>query len=291
MTKDNYKRGLILEGGAMRGLFTAGILDVFMENGITFDGIAGISAGAIFGCNLKSHQIGRALRYNTKFSRDPRYCSLRSLIFTGDYYGVKFCYEDIPFKLDLFDTDTFGKDPAEFWVGATDADTGKPVYHLCRDGKRKDMKWIRASGSLPLVSRAVNIGGHRLLDGGMSDSVPFEFMEKRGYNRNVIILTRPDGYTKEPVSGGMKLLLKLGMRKYPKAAETMFARSEMYNRQMQEIKKREAEGSVLVIRPYEDLNISRTERDPAELERVCRIGRQVGADRLAEVKDFLGEQR
>ena len=289
MTKDNFKRGLILEGGAMRGLFTAGILDVFMENGITFDGIAGISAGAIFGCNYKSHQIGRALRYNTRFSRDPRYSSLRSLIFTGDLYGVKFCYEEIPFKLDKFDTDTFEKDPAEFWVGVTDAETGKPVYHLCRDGKRKDMKWIRASGSLPLVSRAVNIGGRRYLDGGMSDSVPFEFMEKRGYNRNVIILTRPDGYTKKPVSGGMKLMLKLGMHKYPKALETMLARSEMYNRQMQEIKKREAEGSVLVIRPYEDLNISRTERDPAELERVCRIGRQVGADRIVEVKEFLGE--
>ena len=288
MTEQKYKKGLVLEGGAMRGLFTSGILDVFMENDIRFDGIAGISAGAIFGCNYKSHQIGRALRYNTRFSRDPRYSSLRSLIFTGDLYGVKFCYEDIPYKLDLFDTDTFEKDPTEFYVGATDAATGKAVYHKCRDGKRRDMQWIRASGSMPIVSRPVNIGGRKLLDGGISDSVPFEFMERCGYNRNVIILTRPDGYTKK--AGNGNLLIKLGMMRYPKAAEAMCARSEMYNRQMQEIKKRENEGSVLVIRPYEDLAISRTERDPAELERVYKIGRQVGSDRLAEVKAFIKDK-
>ena len=285
MTEQKYKKGLVLEGGAMRGLFTSGILDVFMENDIFFDGVAGISAGAIFGCNYKSHQIGRALRYNTRFSRDPRYSSLRSLIFTGDLYGVKFCYDEIPNKYDIFDTDTFEKDPMEFYVGATDAATGKAVYHKCRDGKRRDMQWIRASGSMPLVSRPVNIGGRKLLDGGISDSVPFEFMERHGYNRNVIILTRPDGYTKKPGKGD--LLLRLGMLRYPKVAEAMCARSEMYNRQMQGIKKRETEGSALVIRPYEDLGVSRTERDPAELERVYRIGRQVGSDRLAEVKSFL----
>ena len=161
----------------MRGLFSAGVLDVFMENGITFDGIAGISAGAIFGCNFKSHQIGRAIRYNKRFCKDQRYCSIWSLLFTGDLYGVKFCYEMIPNKLDIFDTDAFEKDPAEFYVGATDTKTGKTVYHLCTDGRERDMRWIRASGSMPFVAKAVKIGNRVLLDGGISDSVSYAFLE------------------------------------------------------------------------------------------------------------------
>ena len=281
----NYKTGLVLEGGAMRGLFSAGVMDIFMENGIRFDGIAGISAGAIFGCNFKSGQIGRAIRYNKRFSHDPRYCSLRSLIFTGDLYGVKFCYEKIPGELDVFDTETFAKDPAAFYVGATDTATGKPVYHLCTDGGRRDMKWIRASGSMPFVSRPVNISGRKLIDGGITDSVPFALMERLGYNRNVIILTRPDGYMKK--EGGDSTLLRLALHRYPKVADAMLARGGMYNEQMRQIKKRETEGISLVIRPREDLGISRTERDPDELERVYRLGREVGEERLEAVKSFL----
>ena len=284
MDKD-YKTGLVLEGGAMRGMFTAGVLDVFMENDIRFDGIAGISAGAIFGCNFKSHQIGRAIRYNTRFSKDPRYCSIKSLLLTGDLYGVKFCYTEIPEKYDIFDTDTFEKDPAAFYVGATDTATGKTVYHLCRDGKRRDMRWIRASGSMPLAARPVKIGGRLLMDGGISDSVPYAFLEKKGYNRNVIVLTQPDGYFKEPGKGD--LLFRVMLRKYPKVVEAMKARSEMYNKQMREIKQRETEGISLVIRPRESLNISRTERDPAELRRVYQLGRDVGTERAADVIAFL----
>ncbi len=285
--EQGYKKGLVLEGGAMRGLFSAGVMDVFMENGIRFDGIAGISAGAIFGCNYKSHQIGRAIRYNKRFSKDKRYCSFLSLLLTGDLYGVKFCYDVIPNQLDVFDTETFAKDPAEFFIGATDAGTGKAVYHLCTDGGRRDMRWMRASGSMPLAARPVRLAGRMLLDGGISDSIPFEFMEKRGYNRNVIILTQPEGYFKKPVRHTS--LIKLGLRKYPRAAEAMIARSEMYNRQLREIKEREEAGISLVIRPGEALGISRTERDPDELERVYQTGRKVGGERLSEVIRFLTE--
>lgn len=280
-----YKKGLILEGGAMLGMFTSGVLDVFMENGIRFDGIVGISAGAIFGCNYKSHQSGRAIRYNKKYGRDPRYCSFRSLLFTGDLYGVRFCYDELPNKLDVFDAETFAKDRTEFYVGATDAATGKAVYHRCTDGGRRDMRWIRASGSMPVLSRPVKIGSREFLDGGMSDSIPYEFMEKRGYNRNVIILTKPDGYLKKPMRGGT--MIRFLMRKHPMAAQALLARSEMYNKQIAGVKKREEEGSAIVIRPGEPLGIGRTESDPEELERVYRIGREIGAERLAEVIAFL----
>ena len=147
------KTGLVMEGGAMRGLFTCGVIDVFMEQGIEFDGAAGISAGAVFGCNFKSGQIGRPLRYNKNYSKDPRYCSIRSLLKTGDLYGVQFCYHELPEKLDPFDAEAFRNNPMAFYVGATDVATGKSVFHKCSDGGRMDIEWMRASSSMPVVPK------------------------------------------------------------------------------------------------------------------------------------------
>ncbi len=269
----------------MRGLFTCGVLDVLMENELRFDGAAGISAGAVFGCNFKSKQIGRPLRYNTKYSRDPRYCSIRSLIKTGDMYGADFCYRELPDVLDPFDRETFKNDPMEFYVGATDVKTGKSVYHLCFDGGEKDLKWMQGSASMPLVSRPVSVDGYLLLDGGISDSVPFAFMEGRGYDRNLIILTQPRGYTKH--NSSMLPLIKLMLRKYPAIAKAMEDRPGMYNRQMAEIDERERTGTSFVIRPPEALGISRTEKEPKELERAYRLGRTEAEKALPELKRFL----
>ena len=279
------KTGLVLEGGAMRGMFTAGVLDVFMEEGLAFDGAAGISAGAVFGCNLKSRQIGRAIRYNQKYGRDPRYCSLRSLIRTGDLYGADFCYREIPDVLDPFDRAAFRENPLPFFVGATDIRTGEAVYHLCTDGGAEDMAWLRASASMPAVSRPVEIGGRLLLDGGMTDAVPLAFMEGQGYGRNVVVLTQPRGYRKR--RSRASFLFALALRRWPAAARAMRVRHEVYNRQMEEIDAREAAGAALVIRPQAPLGIGRTESDPGELERVYRLGREQGRGRLAEVRAFL----
>ena len=278
------KTALIMEGGAMRGMFTCGVMDVLMENGITFDGAAGISAGAVFGCNFKSGQIGRPLRYNKRYCRDPRYCSLRSLIRTGDLYGADFCYRELPDILDPFDREAFRRNPLAFYVGATDADTGECAFHLCTDGGSEDMRWFRASASMPMVSRPVLIGGHRYLDGGISDAVPYAFMQGLGYDRNVIILTRPGGYRKRPATfPGMGLFLR-GM---PKIREAMARRHEMYNAQMDELDRMEAERTALIIRPPEDLGIGHTEKDPEELERVAGIGRKEAEKRLAEIRSWL----
>ena len=166
------KTGLILEGGAMRGMYTAGVLDVMMENNIWVDGAVGVSAGAVFGCNYKSKQIGRTIRYNKKYGRDPRYAGFHSLLKTGDYFGTEFCYHEIPERLDPFDTETFEKNPVEFYVVGTDVTTGKAVYHKCTNGKDKDLEWFRASASMPLLSNIVEVDGYRLLDGGIADSIP-----------------------------------------------------------------------------------------------------------------------
>ena len=279
------KTGLILEGGAMRGMFSCGILDVLMENGVTFDGCAGISAGAVFGCNFKSGQIGRPIRYNKKYCADPRYVSLRSLVTTGDLYGVQFCYHELPDKLDVFDRKAFSENPMAFYVGATDVDTGKAVYHLCKDGGAEDIEWMRASASMPMVSRVVEIGDYRLLDGGIVEPVPYDFMRREGYGRNVVILTQPREYRKK--KSAMLPLMRLTMRAYPKVVEAMALRHERYNAMTDRIAEDEQQGKVLVLRPPEALCISRTEKNPEELERVYQMGRRIALQRLDEVRAYL----
>ena len=279
------KTSLIMEGGAMRGMFTCGVIDVLLEHGIKFDGAAGISAGAVFGCNFKSRQIGRPVRYNMKYCRDPRYCSLRSLIRTGDLYGVDFCYRELPDELDVFDRQAFRDNPMAFYAGATDIQRGECVFRNCKDGSDDDMTWFRASASMPLVSRPVAFDGLQLLDGGITVAVPYSYMESLGYDRNVIVLTQPKGYRKRPASG--LALMRLAYRRYPCLVDAMIRRHEMYNREMDEIDEREQTGVSLVIRPPEALNIGRTEKHPEELERVYRIGRAEMERRLPELKAFL----
>lgn len=278
-------KGLVLEGGSMRGMFSAGIMDVFMENGIEFDGAVGVSAGAVFGCNYKSKQIGRAIRYNKRFCNDPRYASFRSLIKTGDIYGADFCYRQIPDELDVFDTETFSKNPMDFYVVATDMDTGKPVYHKCKDGGKEDIEWMRASASMPLVSRTVKIGNYSLSDGGTSDSIPVKFMIRKGYDKIVVILTQPEGFVKK--KNKLIPVIKMTMRDKPNFIKAISVRHKMYNKTLACIKKLEESGRILVIRPPEALNIGAVEHNPDELERVYRLGRKIGEEYLGKVKEYL----
>ena len=279
------KTGLVLEGGAMRGLFSSGVMDVWMEEGVRFDGAAGISAGAAMGCNYKSGQAGRAIRYNKAYGRDPRYCSLRSLLRTGDLYGADFCYRELPEELDIFDRAAFQANPMEFYAGATDVNTGEVIYHRCEDGGREDLTWIRASASMPLVSRPVEADGHLLLDGGIVDAVPLEFMERQGYDRLVVILTQPLGYRKK--KSALQPVTSRLLSGMPRIVEALETRPARYNRQMEEIRAREQQGGLLVIRPPETLGIRRTERNPEELERVYQVGRREGRRRLDEVRAWL----
>lgn len=265
------KTALVMEGGAMRGMFTCGVLDVIMENGISFDGAVGVSAGATFGCNIKSRQIGRALRYNKKYCKDKRYHSIRSLLTTGDIYNVPFCYDELPYKLDKWDIDAFKANPMEFYCVATDINTGKPVYHKCETGGKEDIIWIQASASMPLVSRPVEINGGVYLDGGISDSIPLKFMEGLGYDKILVIETQPKDYVK----GRQKYmpLVRWMLRKYPNMIKAMEERYLMYNEQKRYVREKEEKGEIEVIRPLAPLNISPVETDEKELERVYQLGR------------------
>ena len=279
------KKGLVLEGGSMRGMFSAGVIDVLLENNIHFDGIVGVSAGAAFGCNYKSKQIGRTIRYNTKYCNDKRYCSFKSLLTTGDIFGADFCYRRIPFELDIFDTETFKNSPVEFFVTATDIETGKAVYHKCTDGLDDDLLWFRASASMPLVSRVVEIGNKKLLDGGVADSVPIKFIESKGYDKNVVVLTQPKDFVKE--KNPMLPFIKLKYKKFPKFVAAVANRHNIYNETTKYIKEKEKAGELFVIRPPESLNIKSVCHDKNELLRVYNIGRCEAKKHLSALKEYL----
>lgn len=279
------KTGLVMEGGALRGLFTAGVIDVFIENGITFDGAIGVSAGATFGCNIKSGQIGRALRYNLKYCKDKRYFSFLSLILTGNLFGKNFCYHKIPEKLDPFDNEAFEKNPMEFYLVCTDVETGKPVYKKCDRLDGENLEWVRASASLPLVSEVVEVDGMKLQDGGISDSIPLKYFESIGYERNVVVLTQPKGYIKKPTSTVKRFGFML--KKYPKMIEALENRHNMYNQTTKYIEDKENAGDVFVIRPSETLPFERTTRDPEKIKQVYEAGRCEALKNLDKIKAFL----
>ena len=268
------KRGLVLEGGGLRGLFTAGVLDVFMEHGVKFDGIIGVSAGACFGCNYKSGQVGRVIRYNKRFARDPRYCSWSSLFKTGDLFNADFCYRELPMELDVFDAAAYAASPMEFHVVATDCATGKPVYRRLDKADARAFGWIRASASMPVVSRPVSIDGCEYLDGGLSDGIPLRYFESLGYERNVVVTTRPRGYRKFP---SMKVcMLKPLLRRHPAIYKALKTRNVWYNETLEYIDSRVAAGAAILVSPNEPLEISRVCHDPDVMQRIYDIGRKAG---------------
>ncbi|MBQ7301002.1 MAG: patatin family protein [Clostridia bacterium] len=289
MTPITAKTGLILEGGAMRGMYTAGVCDVLMEQNITFDGCIGVSAGATFGCNFKSRQIGRTIRYNTKYSRDPRYASFRSLLFTGNYFGTKLCYDDIPNRLDPFDYETYQSNPMPFYIVCTDADTGEALYHRADTCDARDLTYMRASASMPLFSRIVEVDGYHLSDGGTADSIPLAWFRKQGYARNLIVLTRPEGYRKSTSSPAMNALLRLSLHKYPALAKALEQRHIGYNRTLDEIAAAEQTGDVLVLRPSRDLHLGRIEKDPDKLREMYNLGRSDAEAKLAQIRAFIAK--
>lgn len=279
--------GLVLEGGAMRGLFTAGVLDVMMESDLSFDGCVGVSAGAAFGCNIKSRQIGRVLRYNLDYCNDPRYCSIRSLLKTGDLFGAKFCYDDLPNELDPFDNETYDSNPMAFYAVCTDVETGKAIYPRCDRASKDTFTYIQASASMPFVSRPVSIGGMTLLDGGIADPIPLQFFQEKGYKRNVVVLTQPRDYVKSPVPSSVRMLLL----RYPKVADTMLRRHLIYKEEQELAAEAERKGEAFVICPESPLPIGRVEHDPNVIRQTYELGRSAAESRMDELKRFVSLAR
>lgn len=278
------KTGLVLEGGAKRGIYTAGVLDIFLEHGIRFDGVIGVSAGAIHGCSFVSEQVGRSIRYNLEYGNDYRFMSLRSWLLSGNVVDTKFCYHELPEKLDRYDYETFKKSSTAFYVTCSNVETGKPEYLRCLD-MLAEIDYLRASASLPLVSKIVNIGGKKLLDGGICDSIPLKAFMKMGYDRNVVICTRPSGYRKKP--SALTWLNKIVYRKYPKFVEAIANKHLMYNQELEEIEALEQEGKILVIRPSQKIKIGKMEHNLDIVKQMYDLGRADGEAVWQQVQKFL----
>lgn len=269
----------------MRGLFTAGVMDVMMENGIEFDGLIGVSAGSSFGCNYKSRQPGRVLRYNLKYASDPRYMGLRSLITSGNLVGAEFAYHTLPLQLDIFDIQTFEQNPMEFYLVATDVATGRPAYYRMDKVTRDSLEWLRASASMPAVTRPVKVDDGRLmLDGGISDSIPLAYFRSIGYSRNVVVLTQPRDYVKKAAP---KWLWRMLMHKHKAIAEAMCRRHEMYNAQLRLVDEWVKSGDTFVIAPDLPLEIGRVSTDKNKMTNVYNTGRSVAEHILPDLIEFL----
>lgn len=285
----NNKTSLILEGGGMRGIYTAGILDVFMENDIYFDSCYAVSAGACHGTSYVSKQKGRSLKVNLDYINDWRYFSKRSLLLTGDMFGAKFVYHTIPEKLIPFDFEAFRKNPMNFYAVATNLETGKAEYLLVEDAYN-DIDCVRASASLPIISRVVKIGGKKYLDGGIADSIPVEHSYKAGHAKNVVILTQHKGFVKQPTS--LARQIERIYRRYPAFIEAVKTRHERYNEALAYIEEGEKNGTVFAFRPKQPVNIGRTEKNAEKLKALYADGVRDANERLDELKNFLkGENR
>ena len=277
------KVGLVLEGGAMRGMYTAGVIDSFLDHELHVDGIIGVSAGACFGCNLFSRQRGRVLRYNTRFMRDPRNVSLRSLITTGDIVNREFAYYVIPTQYDIFDEEAFEAHGGAYWVVVTNVETGEAEYMQMHNLLR-DIEMMRASASMPFCSRMVDLDGKKYLDGGIADSIPVRQALKMGFDKVIVVLTQPLSYRKEPMN---RHLIRAFYRKYPNLCRTLEERHDRYNAQVEEVVRLEKEGKIFVIRPDEALDIKRLEKNPDVLARVHDIGLADGEKTMAALKEYL----
>lgn len=276
------KKGLVLEGGAMRGLFSAGVMDVLMENDIWPDGVIGVSAGAAFGCNMKSKQPGRVLRYNQKLAHDWRYASLRSLLTTGDYFGGEYAYHYMPRHIDYFDVDTFRENPMEFWAVCTNVGTGKAEYKRLTEVDDTCLEYIRASASMPIAARIVTVEGKKLLDGGIADSIPLRFFREQGYERNLVVLTQPEGYVKKQNS--LMRLMRMWLHRHPRIVRALENRHIMYNEELAYIREEEKKPNTLVFRPKGKLTIGHISHDPAEMQATYEQGREVALEKLEEIK-------
>jgi len=271
MERGTQKVGLVLEGGAMRGMYTAGVLDTFMDEGVKVDGIIGVSAGALFGPNYFSKQRGRVIRYNKRFCRDHRYMSFLSFFLTGNLVNRKFAFYDVTTKYDIFDNESFMENNTGYYVTVTNVETGKAEYLEVSD-IMKEMEKLRASSAIPGVSKVVEVDGKKYLDGGISDSIPVLQCKSMGYDKIIVVLTRPIDYRKAPMAKNMTKLIEAKYKKYPRFIETMKNRYQVYNETVDTINDMESKGEIFVIRPSEAIHLKTVERNPDNLQGVYDLG-------------------
>lgn len=278
------KVGLLLEGGAMRGMYTCGVLDVLLDEKIKVDCIMGVSAGALFGVNFKSRQRGRGIRFNLKYIKDKRYMGLYPLITTGNIVNQEFCFNDIPNILDDFNYASFKRTKEDFYAVVTNMYTGKAEYKKIDELKGENVEYLRASGSMPFVSKPVEVNGKKYLDGGIADSIPIDKMVKMGYDKIIVVLTRPVGYRKRRANTS---LAKVVYKDYPKLIDAMAKRYRVYNKSVDEVELLSKTRDVFLIRPSKHIKIKRIEKNEKVLKEMYELGVNDTKEKLTELKEYL----
>lgn len=278
------KLGLVLEGGGMRGLYTAGVLDYFIEKDFYTDGVIGVSAGACHACSYVSKQKGRAYRTSTDYLHDKRYMSIHSLLTTKDLFGVEFVYNDIPNTLDPYDFKAFEASNTKLYAVCSNMETGEAEYYPCTE-MHHDVIYIRASASLPLLSRPVEIHGKKLLDGGATDSIPIHYFKKIGYQKNIVVLTQCKDYRKS--KNKTLPLIRYQYRKYPSFVEKMENRHTTYNQILDDLHAMEKKGEVYIIRPRTPVTIGRLEKNPDKLKALYNQGYQEAKMHFDAIMTFI----
>ena len=275
---------LILEGGGMRGAFTAGVLDYWLDKALMFRDVYGVSAGACQACSYLCKQKERAIRIWIKYCNDKRFCSFSSLIRTGDLFNADFNYRQIPTVLEPIDNDAYLKNDCRFFAAVTNLRTGQPEYPQIRD-MLKDVHIVQASSSLPLLSRPVPFNGQLYLDGGVADSIPLGRSLRDGHTRHVIVLTQPPDYRKMPNKA--MGLIAARYKAYPQFVETMRKRHEVYNQTLALVETERKAGRAFVIQPDTAPGIGRIEHDPQKLQALYEIGYAAAERRHDALLEFL----
>ena len=275
--------GLILEGGGMRGLYTAGVLEYFMKQNLYFPYNIGVSAGACMAASYLSRQKGRNRKVNLGYIEDKRYISFTNFIKKREIFGMDFIFDEIPNQLVPFDMETFRKNAKELVIVTTDCETGKPVYYDKANHGDDLVLLLRASSSLPFVSSSIAYKGRHLMDGGIVDPIPIKKAQQDGFEKNVIILTKPEGYYKRP----SKMTSLLKYKKHPKINELLSVRHQHYNETLQYIDRQEKQGNAYVIRPSKALPVGRMERNKERLEDLYDLGWNDAKNQFEMIKQFL----
>ena len=277
------KTCLVLEGGALRGIYTAGVLDELMKENIKIDTIIGVSMGALIGINYVSNQPKRALRYNLKYSNDKRYISLNSFIKTGNIVNKEFAYYKLPEELDKFDYDTFNKSKTKMICVVTNVETGKAEYIEIKDSK-EDVEYLRATSAMPGVSKIIKINNKLYLDGGISDSIPIKYALSKKYDKIIVVTTRCLEYRKEIKKNK---LFNLIYRKYPNFVNTINNRPIEYNKTLEDIIELEKQNKIFVIRPSKKINIKRLEKNNEIIKTQYNLGVKDFKNKLKDLKKYL----
>lgn len=280
-------KALALEGGSLRCLFSAGATDVMLEEGVAYDGVFGVSAGALTGVNFVSGQKGRTAYINLNFVNDPRYMGMRSLIRNRSIFNFDFLFGEISDTLVPLDREAFASSPCRYTAVATNCLTGKAEYFE-KSALADIYPAIRASASLPLLAPMVYVEGTPYLDGGLDVSIPFQRPLDEGYGKVVVVTTREHGYRKEPVSRPAARAYARFYRKYPNLVRSILNVPRRYNAEMDELDRLEAQGKIFVIRPPEPVEVKRTEKDVAKLQALYDQGVETCRKVLPRLREYLG---